>query len=175
MLMESILVVALFSRHMPAFDWARDRIASEWGPISLESPLFDFCDTDYYLPSMGAGIRKGFLAVEGIFDAAELASRKRQAIQWEEECRADGGYPDIRPINMDPGYLNLSKLVLASTKERAHRVYLNQGIFGEVTMRYVGGWQFYPWTYPDYQRPESLKFFSSCRELFRASRSKSKT
>ena len=63
----------------------------------------------------------------------------------------------------------LSKLVLATTKDHAHRIYLGHGIYAEVTLQYAhGGWQTMPWTYPDYARPEYHAFFVQVRERFRA-------
>jgi len=73
-----------------------------------------------------------------------------------------------RPLNLDPGYLTEAKLVLASTKDHAHRIYLGRGIYAEVTLHYQNGrWQSHDWTYPDFQRPDYHLFFSQCRDFFR--------
>ncbi len=162
--MDAVLIAALFSRYPEAMDWAKKRIETNWGMVALESQPFAFDETDYYAAEMGGGLQKSFLVIDGEFDASQLAERKIEAVAWEQEYASLGKHAEKRPVNIDPGYVTLNKLVLASTKDRAHRIYLNQGIFAEVTMRYVGGWQFYPWTYPDYQRPESLEFFSKSRK-----------
>jgi hypothetical protein len=73
-------------------------------------------------------------------------------------------YIQPRPVNIDPGYLMLGKLVLASTKDRAHRIYLRDGIYAEECLYYVAGWQSRPWTYPDYQRADYQQFFDQVRE-----------
>ncbi|MEM8680048.1 MAG: DUF4416 family protein, partial [Planctomycetota bacterium] len=73
-----------------------------------------------------------------------------------------------RPLNIDPGYLTLSKLVLASTKNHAHRIYLREGIFAEITLRYQArAWQPWDWTYPDYRRVDFGQFFDRCREYLK--------
>jgi hypothetical protein len=68
-------------------------------------------------------------------------------------------------LNIDPGYVVPTKLVLASTKDRAHRIYLDHGIHAEIALRYLHDWQVLPWTYPDYQRPETRAFFHRVREF----------
>jgi hypothetical protein len=77
--------------------------------------------------------------------------------------------PESRPLNLDPGYLTEAKLVLASTKDRDHRVYLDRGIYAEVTLHYQRGrgWQPRPWTYPDYRSEPYLQFFTRCRQYLR--------
>jgi hypothetical protein len=70
-----------------------------------------------------------------------------------------------RPVNIDPGYVDLGKLVLATTKDRAHRIYLQHGIYAEVTLQYAReAWQVSPWTYPDYREPRYHAFLSAVRE-----------
>ena len=76
--------------------------------------------------------------------------------------------PVARPLNLDPGYLTEEKLVLASTKDHAHRIYLARGIYAEVTLHYQGGrWQSHDWTYPDFQRDDYHIFFTQCRDFLR--------
>jgi hypothetical protein len=68
-------------------------------------------------------------------------------------------------VNIDPGYITPAKLVLASTKDHAHRIYLRDGIFAEVTLVYrQRKWQPLEWTYPDYRRDDYQQFFTECRE-----------
>ena len=73
--------------------------------------------------------------------------------------------PDQRVVNLDPGYIGLSKLVLATTKDHAHRIYIQRGIYAEVTLRYIkGAWSPWPWTYPDYAAETYHPFFMRVRE-----------
>ena len=83
----------------------------------------------------------------------------------EDRGRAPGGKPGPRHLNLDRGYLTPAKLVLASTKDHAHRIYLRDGIFAEVTLVYrQRKWQPLEWTYPDYRRDDYQAFFTQCRE-----------
>jgi hypothetical protein len=161
-------VLAAFSRHAEALEWARCQAVREWGPPALVSPVFAFVETRFYDASMGPELQKQLLAFERLMDPAELAARKLRANEWEDECRAQHAWPEPRPVNLDPGYLTEAKLILASTKDRDHRIYLEHGIFAEGTLYFHHGqWCARPWTYPDYQRSDYHQFFTVCREYLR--------
>lgn len=163
-----LLIAAVFSRHVAALDWARARFAAARGPIALESPHFEHRETTYYEKSMGPDLRKMFLASETLIDPGALPDLKLEANRWEEEYRDSHSHDEARPLNIDPGYITEAKLVLASTKDRDHRIYLAHGIFAEVTLHFARGiWQTRPWTYPDYQRADYHEFFTRCREYLR--------
>lgn len=162
----ALLLLAAFSRHNEALQWARRRVEANWGTVALESPCFDFTETQYYEPSMGGPLRKVFFAMDDLIDPGRLAHLKHETNAWEGCFAAESGYPERRPLNLDPGYLTLGKLVLASTKDFCHRVYLARGIYAEVTLYYKHGrWQHHPWTFADYRREDYHRFFSECRRL----------
>ncbi|MCA9131702.1 MAG: DUF4416 family protein [Planctomycetales bacterium] len=164
----ALLLVAIFSRHEAALDWARHRVQTSWGDVRLASPRFDHSETRYYHSQMGDGLQKQFLVVDGFYDAAGLAATKLQSNAWEAELAASGRFVEPRPLNIDPGYLTLTKLVLASAKDRAHRIYLTDGIYAEECLYYLERrWQARPWTYPDYQRADFQAFFVEARELLK--------
>ena len=143
-------------------------MVAAWGPIVLASPEFAFDATEYYTPTMGAGLMKCFWACEPLIDPGRLAALKLQSNAWEEEYARSAGGPEPRPLNLDPGYITPAKLVLASTKDHAHRMYLGQGIYAEVTLYYKEHrWQPRDWTFPDYRRDDYQLFFSECREHLR--------
>ena len=161
-----LLLLAAFSRHDDALDWARRKAIEAWGPIALESPRFDFLETHYYDATMGPGLKKVFFAFQKPFDAERLVDVKLDTNRWEEQYAAEAGKPEARPLNLDPGYLTPGKLVLASTKDFAHRLYLSRGIFAEITLQYKHKrWQHHEYTFPDYRRPDYQEFFSRCREV----------
>lgn len=163
-----LLLLAAFSRHASALDWVREMASVRWGEIALESPRFTFNETQFYERTMGTDLKKTFFVFKSLFDPAQLACAKRQAIQWEAEYTSLGRHEERRPLNLDPGYLSEAKLVLASTKDRDHRLYLRDGIFAEVTLYYYhGGWQTRDWTYPDYRRSDYHVFFTTCRDYLR--------
>lgn len=158
-------LLAAFSRHDAARSWARARAESDWGPIALVSADFDFSETGYYHATMGVGLRKTFFAFARTIDPGTLPRLKHQSNAWEDEYAALGRHDEPRPLNLDPGYLTLGKLVLASTKGHIQRIYLSDGIYAEVTLvRRHGRWLHYDWTFPDYRQPDYQAFFTECRE-----------
>ena len=161
-------LLTAFSRHAEAIEWARQTTEAAWGPIAIESDRFDHRETSYYDATMGTDLKKCFFAFETLADPAELAEWKLASNQWEIDYRQLGRHPEPRPLNVDPGYLTDAKLVLATTKDRDHRIYLRDGIFAEVTLHFHRGrWEPRPWTYPDYQRADYHEFFLRCREYLR--------
>jgi hypothetical protein len=160
-----LLVVAVSSRYEAAMAWAREQCEARYGAVALSSAAFDFTETDYYTATMGAGLKKQFLAFESLIDPGRLADVKQQTNVLEQEYAATGVHPESRPLNLDPGYITPAKLVLASTKDHAHRLYLRDGIYAEITLAYRHRhWQPMEWTYPDYRREDFQEFFSRCRE-----------
>jgi len=161
-------ILAAFSRYDQALDWAQQTTAEEWGPIALASERFAFDQTTYYERTMGSDLRKVFFAFETLVQPAELVRRKRRANQWEELYRDQHAHLESRPLNLDPGYVSEAKLILASTKDRDHRIYLSDGIYAEGTLFFhAGRWQTRPWTYPDYHCDGYHHFFERCRAYLR--------
>jgi hypothetical protein len=160
-----MLIVAATSRHLEALEWTRETTAERIGPVALLSDAFDFTETDYYAATMGVGLRKQFLAFEQLMDPGTLAGIKCLTNEWEAEYAVLGQHAEPRPLNLDPGYITPAKLVLASTKDHAHRIYVQGGIYAEVTLSYrQRRWQPFAWTYPDYRREDFQQFFTACRE-----------
>jgi len=164
-------LLAAFSRHDAALDWARETSAEKWGTIALESPRFEFNETDFYQEQMGVEIRKTFFVFEALMEPDELPDVKLLTNAWELQYAELHRHAESRPLNLDPGYLTEGKLVLASTKDHAHRVYLRDGIYAEVTLGYRSRqWRTHEWTYPDYQREDFHQFFDACRSFLRERR-----
>lgn len=169
---QVLLIVAAFSRTDEALDWTARQASAEWGPIALASDRFEFSETDYYQPTMGTGLHKQFLAFEQLVDPVRLSDVKLLTNQWEQDyadSRAKNKNSNVsRPLNLDPGYITLAKLVLASTKDHAHRIYLSGGIFAEITLSYRDRrWQHFKWTFPDYRRADYQAFFDRCRDFLK--------
>jgi hypothetical protein len=163
-----LLIVAAFSRHETAIAWCRARLQEEFGPVGLASGALPFNQTRYYESSMGADLRKQFLAFAQLVDAAELARIKLTTNDLERRLAAAGSYPEGRPLNLDPGILSLGKFMLATTKDQAHRIYLRDGVFAEVTLHFQdGAFAPWPWTYADYREPDLLRFILDARGYYK--------
>lgn len=164
----ALLIVAVSSRYDDALEWAEQACTAEYGALIAKSEAFAFTETSYYESTMGTQLKKQFLAFEKLIDPAVLPSIKRRTNQMEAEYAESVAVPEVRPLNLDPGYICESKLILASTKDHSHRIYLHDGIFAEITLQFKAKrWQLLPWTYPDYQRADFHDFFMYCRRSLR--------
>lgn len=144
---------------------ARQLLIRRYGATDHESELIPFTFTDYYRAEMGENLHRLFLSFERLIQPAALAEIKLETNALEQEFADAGVDPEIaRPVNLDPGYLDLGKLVLATTKDRSHRIFIGSRIFAEVTLHRVNdAWHTWPWTYPDYATPEYHAFFEVAR------------
>jgi len=164
-----LLVIGAFGQTKDSLEFVYDKAVEQWGAVQLISPLFEFDQTTYYSETMGSDLKKQFWALKTLIDKGELPKIKHLTNNWEAEY-ADKNNSEqvVRPVNIDPGYITEAKLVLATTKDRDHRLYLADGIFGEVTLHFQRQqWQASRWTYPDYQTAEYHQFFSDCRKFLR--------
>lgn len=163
-----LLLIAVSSRYDEALAWAEQRATREFGQVLLKSEAFAFTETDYYQATMGEGLKKQFLTFQPLIDPGRLPEIKIATNDWEQEFAEQFECDEPRPLNLDPGYLTLAKLILASTKDHAHRIYLGQGIYAETTLNYRSrAWQASSWTYPDYRREDFQAFFTQCRQAMR--------
>jgi hypothetical protein len=163
-----LLVVAAFSRHETALDWARGQLEQLFGPIALAGDPFDFHHTSYYAATMGGELRKQLLVFDRLVAHESLPDVKLRTNALEEELAASGRYPEPRPLNLDPGVLSLVKFELATVKDQQHRMYLRDGIYAEVTLRFMDrSYEPWPWTYADYREPDVIAFLNEARSFYR--------
>lgn len=162
---SSIFFTAILAKDITLFSEVSSLLVQKHGqPLHKLKPDF-FQHTNYYVAEMGPNLVKGFLAFEPPFDQSELVNLKRETrgLEW-----MFGHYDNKdfrRQVNIDPGYVSLYHVALATSKNFAHRFYLSQGIYGEVTLLYrASGWEILPWTYPDYKIPQVQEFLSRCRQ-----------
>jgi Domain of unknown function (DUF4416) len=145
----------------------RTVLAQEIGAIEAASEPWRWTESTYYEAEMGAVLWRQFLSFDRLVAPEDLTPLKRLTNRLEDRWRNARG----RQVNIDPGYLGATKLVLASTKDAAHRIFLGEGIFAEATLRYAEGrWQTYPYSYRDYASPPANGFFSAARARFLAQR-----
>ncbi|OQX78779.1 MAG: hypothetical protein B6D56_08285 [Candidatus Omnitrophica bacterium 4484_70.1] len=136
----------------------------KFGAIDYESEIINFNFTNYYEKEMGKNLLRRFVSFKILRKIEEFRRIKLYCIQLEKKF----SYQDRRHINIDPGYLNEAKLVLLSTKDFYHRIYLGKGIFCELTLYYANkNFQDLPWTYPDYRTSSYKNIFSRIRNIYR--------
>ncbi|MBU0638204.1 MAG: DUF4416 family protein [Planctomycetes bacterium] len=166
------LFCGLLSSDVDLLQRARQLLQRRSGPIDLVSEIWPFDQTDYYQEEMGADLKRQFVSFEQPVPPDALPGIKHDTNAVEEEIAAQcAGLEITRPVNLDPGYLDLGKLVLATTKDRSHRLYIGQSMYAEVTLHFMNNrWQTWPWTYPDYHRAEYHEFFVRVRDRLRQQR-----
>lgn len=142
------------------------QLTNHFGNIDYTSELLPFTSTNYYEDEMGKVIHRQFISFESLIDAGTLAEKKLLTNQVEQSYLKEG--TTKRRVNLDIGYICMAKLVLASTKDHAHRIYLNDGIYAEITLRfYHKTFQPWEWTYPDYRLPTYIDIFNHIRTIYR--------
>ena len=165
------LLVGMLSAYPGALAEAESRLTQVLGPVDLRSDVWAHAFTEYDRDELGHPLVRLFLAFEELVPPDRLPCVKRLANQIEQDVAAMGEWPVLRPVNLDPGYIAPSRLVLATTKDHAHRIYLEGGIYGEVTLLYRRDrWTPMEWTYPDYRTPDYHVFFSRVRDRLLAQR-----
>ncbi len=134
-------------------DYEKMNEAKEWiklniGNIFLETEHIPFDFTDYYNEEMGGSLKRFWIGTDRIIPENELVGLKIATVSFEKRIAIQGK----RKVNIDPGGIGLSRIVLVTTKNYSHRIYLGNGIYGEVTLIYKNKtFQPLQWTYPDYK------------------------
>lgn len=150
-----------------SYEEVKATLAAPFGQIDLETEPFPFDFTRYYCTEMGESLKRAILSFANLIDPGDLAEIK--ILTNRMEARFGEVVPGQlkRRVNIDPGYLEASKLVLASTKNFSHRIYLKGGIFAEVSLIFrQGRFEELEWTYPDYRTKRVKDFLLRVRERY---------
>ncbi len=168
------LICGMISADTALFDEAEVKLRHFFGPVDHVSEIMDFDLTDYYAQQMGRPLFRRFVAFQELVAADQLCEAKWQTNKLEEQFSGRvTGVP--RPINLDPGYIEESKLVLASMKNFSHRIYLGRGVYAEITLLFrKGAWEALPWTFPDYASRRYDAFLTHARNRLRQQKSPQK-
>ncbi len=156
-------ICAITIADLSLWEKVQGSLQSLLSPFDLQTDWFPFHYTEYYTKEMGASLKKRLVSFRTLLPAENLPTLKLATNEIEQELSFEGK----RKVNLDPGYLTASRLVLATTKDYAHRIYLGQGILGDIHLRFRKG-QFEPleWTYPDYREPFVRQFLKDVREIY---------
>ena len=163
-----VRICAVISQDPNAIQWGVNELEKEWGKVAHRSEPLPFHANGFYDQHMGPDLRKVLLAFSDLCEPGGLADWKLKTNQLEKDYAEISKLDVVRPLNLDSGYVTQAKLVLATTKDRDHRLYLRDGIFAEVTLNYVAKkWIHHRWSYPDYRTEKVAKFVQACREQVR--------
>ena len=169
------LICGMISADAELFERAAYGLAGAFGPIDVISNVMPFDMTHYYDEQMGRPLLRMFVSFANLVSPDDLAGAKQKTNAIEADIAAHVAGPDRpgRPINLDPGYIAPSKLVLASMKDFSHRIYLRDGVYAEVTLLYHKGlWEPVGWTFPDYASGRYNAFLTEARTRLAGSTNK---
>lgn len=142
-----------------------NRLETQFGPIDKVTGGHIFDKSTYYEKEMGRPLFRYFISFSTLVPPDSLPGIKLKTNEIESEFLNERGG---RGVNIDPGILTLQNLVLATTKNYTHRIYLGRGIYADLTLIFQkGGYQPLPWTYPDYRVEETRDFFLAVREIYK--------
>lgn len=158
--------IAITGKNLNMWEKVFDILKSELGSFFLQSKIYNFSSfTSYYAKEMGEDLKKGIYFFEKLKSPEYLIELKYRCYEIEKSLAEPSG---SRIVNLDPGYLGLSKIVLSTFKDYAHRIYLGKGVYAEVTLIYRNKtYVELPWTYPDYKQPEIIEVFNKARTWYK--------
>ena len=163
-----LFVGALYS-DARLFERAVQELQERFGPIDYKSPAFPFDVSDYYRAEMGEPIYRKFLSFFRLINPKEIAPIKIETNAIEERLAVAGR----RKVNLDPGYLDYNKVVLASAKYNSQKIYLDLGVYADPTLWYEKGrFEPYPYSFPDFKSGRYEKVFLHIRARFKGQRRK---
>lgn len=155
---------AIFYTDKDLLKIAKERLMQEFGEIDYESPSFDFTFTNYYRDEMGENIKRIFYSFKKLIMPEEVVDIKIKTSLIEDKLRLEGK----RKVNIDPGYMDYFKVVLASFKFGGQKIYLGKGVYADITLWYEKG-KFRPLItcFPDFKSNIYEKVLLKIRELYK--------
>ncbi|MGD0572548.1 MAG: DUF4416 family protein [Sedimentisphaerales bacterium] len=158
------LIIGILAADETALAAAVKAISKSFGVIDLTSDVWPFTQTDYYKDELGPNALRQFVSLENLIDPGKLAQIKHDTNSLEQQLADSLKLSLPRPVNLDPGFIEPSKLILASTKNFSHRIYIGNRMFAEVTLMYEkGNWRHFEYTFPDYRQSCYQDFLSKVR------------
>ena len=158
------LIIGILAADHKCVYTAADVLAYKFGKVDFASDIWPFDKTDYYKDQTGPQILRQFISIERLIDPGKLAKIKHKTNKLEQKLAKMLALPLPRPVNLDPGIIEPSKLVLATTKNYSHRIYIGIKMYAEVTLIFdKGQWRPLDHTYPDYRQQCYFDFFEKVR------------
>lgn len=157
------MIIGFIYQDEAVFIRAKNKLSRKFGKVDFLSEAIDFNYTNYYEAEMGLGLKRRFISFAKLILIQDLYRIKLYTNKLEKRFLKAAK----RRINIDPGYLDEAKLVLATTKDYAHRIFLRKGIFADLTLNYrAGSFLANEWAYPDYRSLEYIGIFNQIRKLY---------
>jgi len=161
------LIIGLIAGKQEVFQDTEKNLQNLFGSIDMESDMFEFDYTDYYSKQMGGiSLNRKFLSFEKLINPERLSKIKITTNQLEQKIRKEF-HSSHRIVNIDPGILDLSSLIMATAKDFSHRIPLSQGIYGHLELLFgKDKVKSISWTYPDFRKKIYHSFFLKARKKY---------
>jgi hypothetical protein len=161
------LVIAFFSTSAKILDEIESKFKKKYGKIDYKTPDIDFIETDYYNEEMGENLKTRYISFEKIVLRSSLPLIKKYCCKLENKYSKTKDSILKRLVNIDPGLLSLENFILATGKAYSHRIYLDKGVWADLTLIYQkDNYINLPWTYPNYQSKKIKKALIEIREIY---------
>ena len=159
--------VAILYHDPKALQAAKETITHIWGPLDFEGTDHRFDVSDYYQAEMGAPLQRRLIFFETLLPPAEIVDIKLRCNDIEKTLAVDRN----RTVNLDAGYMDHNKVILASAKEAGQKIYLDSGIYADIMGRYEKGrYRPFDWTFPDFRDGRYDEEFLAVRRIYLAQR-----
>jgi hypothetical protein len=159
------LIASVISSKDNLISHACEELSKIYGKIDFISDLFPFNHTNYYHQEMGFPLWRRFISFCNLIPKNSIPDIKLKTNELERGLSNSQGR---RRVNIDPGYISLENLILATGKNYTHRIYLDEGIYADLTLMFKeGGFRALKWTYPDYKSRKIIEIFNGIRERYR--------
>jgi hypothetical protein len=161
------LFIGMLSNDTSLFDKMQAVLEEIYGPVDIESPVWPWEHTSYYAKEMGEGLKRKFIFFKEHIGMLDVRDAKLRTVDIEKQYLNENGG---RSINLDPGYLDLARIVLVSTKDFSHKIYVGRGIYAEVTLtfdRLSNSYRVMPFTFPDFRDERYHGVFKEARKLYK--------
>lgn len=153
----------MFTSDKCLFSIYKEELVKRFGEVDIESNAQPFNFTYYYEKEFGKNLIQKLFSFSALIRQDGLAEIKiiTNSLENNMSCHK-------LKINLDPGYITLNKYILASTKDGPSRIYLNQGIYAEITLRFINK-SFVPceFTYLNYKTNEYINYLNSVRQKYK--------
>ncbi len=158
------LVVSIIYKDQEFLEYAESKLKKTYGGSESLEMILPFNYTKYYEKEFGTPLERKLICFKKLLDSDKIPGVKLKTNKIENSLCANGK----RTVNIDPGYITEAKLILLTTKDYAHRIYLSGCIFAEATLFFQNNtFNPWPWTYPDYKSKEMIDYFNEVREIYR--------
>lgn len=164
------LICGIIANQERVFEKSKESLVRLFGSVDASSKGFLFEFTDYYEKQMGPGLKRAFLSFSRTISPEKISGIKIQTNGLEEKMKSEF-QTERRVVNLDPGYLTSSALIMATAKDFSHRIPLQHGVYAHLELMFKKNKiEVFPWTYPDFKTDNYYPFFWEVRRIYMASK-----